>query len=70
MTREIKLMTPLQAHRVKQKNRFISDFKEMKRMYEAKGEKPTTQGLCRLLQGKYQKSINTLKGYLRAEGEI
>lgn len=64
------MMTPLQAHRVKQKNRFISDFKEMKAVYERKGEKVTTEALCRMLSGKYQKSTDMLRRYLRAEGEI
>ena len=70
MTNEIRLMTPLQAHKVKQKNRFITEFKEMKKQFEEAGEKPTTQALCRLLQGKYKKSTDMLRRYLKEEGVI
>ena len=67
---EEKLLTPLQARRKRQKGKFIADFMEMKAVFERKGEAITTEALCRMFSGKYQKSTFMLRRYLKEANVI
>ena len=72
MTQEIKYasLSPLQQRKEKQRGRFISEFKQMRKQFKDEGMNPSVESLCRILSGKYGKSILTLRRYLKAEGEI
>ena len=65
-----KLLTPCQQRIKRQKTKFIAEFKAMKEAYERKGEKVTTEALCRMFTGKYQKSTDMLRRYLKEENVI
>lgn len=64
------LLTPYQQRVKEQKKKFIADFRKAKAVYERKGVNVTTEALCRLFSGKYQKSTDMLRRYLKEENVI
>lgn len=70
MTQDARILTPYQARLKRQKGKFIAEFKEAKAVYERKGQKVTTEALCRMFAGKYQRSTDMLRKYLKEENVI
>jgi hypothetical protein len=64
------LLTPSQLRKLEQRKRIATEFVRLKGQYEAKGENPSDESLCRRLSDKYQKSVLTIRRYLQAQNII